>query len=390
MTSIDDLTTPVTTDEAKTSFYESLAVAGVDTTSWKPGSVVRTIIAVIAILFSATTQLIAELAKSAFLELAVGAWLTLVARYQYGVERLEATFGTGTLIITNTGGGVYDLDPGDLVVRNPDTDKTYTNAGVVHVGASSTQTITIIAQEAGSASTSAIGTVVELVTGLLNVSVVNPTAVVGSDEEEDGALKLRCRDKLGARSANGPADAHAGIARGARRADGTAIGVNRIRIVKDGKGNGYIYLATPSGVVTGDAEDPSTDLGVINDLIQRQAAPLGFTAHTLSATPRNFDCAYSVWMLDTSGLTPTQVQQKIALALGDYLKRVPIGGYVIDGQPGRVYLDDVRTAIKNAVPQIFHVTFATPSADVDMNALEFPVLGTITPLLIQTSQQRTM
>lgn len=389
--SIEDLTTPVTRDQAKASIYQTLATVGVDTTSWKPGAVVRTMIAAVAILFAATTNLIAELAKSAFLELAVGSWLTLVARYVYGNERFEATFGTGKLTLVNSGGGIYDLDPGDLVVRNPDTDKTYTNVAVLHLGASATQTIDIIAQEAGADSTSTIGTIVSVVTGVPSaVSCSNPTAVVGTDEEEDEPLKIRCRDKLGARSANGPSDAHASIARNAKRADGSAIGVNRVRIVNDGKGNGYFYLATPSGGVPGDAEDISTDLGVINDQIQRQVAPLGFTAHTRSAVAYALDVSYSVWMLDTSNLTTAQVEQKIAAALGAYLKNIPIGGYVIDGEPGRIYLDGLRTAIKNAVPEIFHVALTVPATDIDLNVLEAPTIGTATALGIAVQQQRVI
>ena len=387
MTPIEDLTTQVTREQAKASIYETLGIVGVDTTSWKPGAVVRTIIAAIAIIFSACTKLIAEIAKSAFLELAVGSWLSLVALYVYGVTRFDATFGTGTLTLVNAGGGVYDLDPGDLVVLNPDTGKTYTNVNTEHLGASSTLTIAIIAQEAGAASTSTIGTIVQMVTTLPNVTCSNPTSVVGADAEEDDPLKTRCREVLGARSANGPADAHASIARNAKRADGTPIGVNRVRAKKDGKGNGYFYLATPSGGVAGDAEDISTDLGIINDQIQRQAAPLGFTAHTSSATPYVFSCSYSVWLLNTSALTDAQLQAKIAAAVGKYLAAIPIGGYVIDGQPGRIYLEGVRLAIKASVPEIFHVVLTSPAADVDLAYADAPTLGAMTALAIQVAQQ---
>lgn len=389
-TSIDDLTTPVTRDEAKASIYDALGTVGVSTTAWRPGSVVRTIIAVVAILFSACTKLIAEITKSGFLEFAVGAWLTLVARHVYGVERLEATFGTGKLTLTNGGGGIFDLDPGDLIVRNPDTDKTYTNVGTVHLGAGAIVTFDIVAQEAGSASTSVIDTIVDFVTPLINVTCTNPSAIVGSDEEEDSALRTRCREVLGARSANGPTDAYANVARSARRSDGSAIGVNRVRIVKDGRGNVYVYLATAAGSVPGDADDVSTDLGVINDQIQRLVAPLGVTAHTLGAASMPFDVSYRVWMLDTSGLSSTQLAALIATALGKYFAAVPIGGYVIDGEPGRVYLDDVKAAIKAVRPEIFRVEFDLPIGDTDVGLNFAPVLGVATAVSITESQQRVI
>lgn len=388
--SIDDLTTPVTREEAKAAIYDTLGTVGTNTTAWRPGAVVRTIIAAVAILFSACTRLIAEIAKAGFLEFATKSWLTLVAQHVYGVARLEATFGVGTLRLTNTGGGIFTLDPGDLIVRNPTTDKTYTNVALVSLGAGAVVTLTVMAQEAGSPSTSAVGTVTEFVTPLIGVTCTNLTAIVGVDEEGDAALRLRCREVLGARSANGPSDAYASIARGAKRADGSAIGVTRIRIVKDGRGNAYIYLATAAGTVLGDAEDTSTDLGVVNDQIQRLVAPLGFTAHTVGATPRPIDVSYSVWLLDTSGLTAAQLAALISTALGAYFAAAPIGGYVIDGEPGRIYLNDIEGAIKAVRPEIFRVVLSSPAADVDVNTDEAPVLGTVTVNAIIESQQRVV
>jgi uncharacterized phage protein gp47/JayE len=389
--SIDDLTKPVTRDEAKASIYDALGIVGVNTTAWRPGAVVRTIIAVVAILFSACTRLIAGIAKAGFLEYAANDWLTLVARHVYGVERLEATFGTGALRLVNGGGGVFNnVAPGDLIVRNPVTNKTYTNTTLFSLGAGATLDIPIVAQEAGSASTSGVGAITGFVTPLINVTCTNTTAVVGADAEGDAPLRLRCREVLGARSANGPADAHASIARSAKRADGSAIGVTRVRTVKDGRGNGYIYLATAVGGVPGDAENIATDLGIINDRIQRQAAPLGFTAHVLSATPLSINVSYRVWLLDTSGLTHAQLAALIATALGNYFAAAPIGGYVIDGQPGRIYLEDIKGAIKAVRPEIFHVEIDGLTADIDVGPNFAPVLGASIPVAITESQQRVV
>ncbi len=392
--SIEDLTTPVTKEEAQLSIYEGLAAQGVNTTNWKPGSVVRTIIAIVAILFAATTNLIAEIARSAFVEYALATWLTFVARYVYGVERQEATFGTGTLRLTNTGGGDYTLQPGELVIRNPDTDKTYTNTLEIHLGPGSEVSPTvvdaqIVAQESGSGSTATVGRIRELVTTLLNVVCTNTTAVVGLDEEADPPLRQRCRDQLGARSANGPSDAYASVVRNARRTDGTPIGAFRLRIKKDGKGNAYIYMATSNGFVSGDPEDTATDLGAINDQIQRKVTPLGFTSHSLSATPKVLNITCQIYMLDTSGLTAAQVTALVVKTLTQYLATAPIGGFVIDGQPGRIYLDDLKGVIKSARPEIFHVAFSSPTADVDCAYADAAALGAFT-CDVRFQQQRVI
>lgn len=388
--SIEDLTKPVTRDEAKASIYDTLGVVGVKTTAWRPGAVVRTIITAVAILFSACTNLIAAIAKASFLEFATASWLTLVAKHVYGVLRLESTFGVGTFTLTNTGGGLFDVDPGDLIVRNPDTDATYTNREFFSLGAGATLTIPIVALEAGADSTSSVGTITEFVTPLLNVTGSNPTAVVGADAEDDASLRTRCYEVLGSRSANGPADAYASIARGAKRADGSAIGVTRVRHVKDGRGNIYLYLATASGTVLGGAEDISTDLGVINDQVQRKVAPLGVTAHTVGATPRPVDVSYRVWLLDTSGMTETELETAIAKELGKYFGAAPIGGFVIDGEPGRIYSDDIKKVFGAACPEIFRVEFDPSLPDIDVAANFAPTLGVATALQITPSQQRVI
>jgi uncharacterized phage protein gp47/JayE len=387
---LESLTTPVTREEAKQSIYDALGTVGVNTTLWKPGSVVRTIIAAVAICFAACTNLIAEIAKGGFLETASGAWLTLLARYVYGVLRLEATFGVGTLRLVNSGGGVYeDVAPGELVVQNPDTKKEYTNVSLFTLHAGETLDIQIQALEAGTGSTSTVGTIVKLVTAWSAVTCTNSTAVVGADEEQDDPLKQRCRDKLRARSANGPAEAYASIARDYKRPDGSAVGVTRIRHVKDGKGNVYVYLATPNGYVDGAAEELATDLGGINDQIQRKVAPLAVTAHTRSATAKTFNVAYQVWMLDTSGMTSTQLEIAIQKALAKYFAAAPIGGYKIDGQPGRIYQDDVKAVIKSVRPaEIFRVELSSPAADTDLTANEAPAIGTCTAVSITQVQQR--
>ena len=134
MTVLSDLTTPLTVDEIKTAIYDTIAARGVDTTAWKPGSVVRTMIAGVAIVLAAMSALIALIAASGFLALSEGPWLTLVARYVYATERITGTFATGTITIDNASGSIYAIAVGDLVVQNSTTGATYRNTAVINVG----------------------------------------------------------------------------------------------------------------------------------------------------------------------------------------------------------------------------------------------------------------
>lgn len=374
---LDDLTTPVTRAEVEASIYQMLSLIGVNTTSWKPGSVVRTMIAAVSIVLSAFSTLQASIARSGFLELSSGDWLTLVAYYVYGVTRIAATFATGQVTLVNSGGGVYSGSVGDLIFSNPTTGKTYRNTAPFTVGALATVTLAIQATEQGAASTSSPGAINTMTTPLLGVTCSNALAVVGADAELDPSLRARCSEKLGSLSPFGPWDAYAFAVRNATRADGTSLGITRFRLTKDGSGNVYVYLATDSGTVPGTVGDLTTDLGIADEAIQQLSAPLAVTAHTLNATPHSIAITYEVWMYNTSGSTPTQVQNTIATALGSFMKSQPIGGNVISPAAGKVFVDAIRTVIAATFPEIFHVAVTLPASDVTLSITEVPVLGTI-------------
>jgi Uncharacterized homolog of phage Mu protein gp47 len=374
--SLDDLTKPVTRAEVEASIYQGLSIIGVNTTSWKPGGVVRTIIAVFSIVLSGFSTLQAKIARSGFLELSSGDWLTLVARYGYGVERIGATFATGQVTITNSGGGVYSGDADDLIFSNSSTGKTYRNTAPFTLGALGSSVLAIQATEQGAASTSAPGAIDTMTTPLIGVTCSNDLAVIGSDAELDPSLRARCSEKLGALSPFGPWDAYASAVRNATHTDGTSLGITRFRLVKDGSGNVYVYLATSSGAVTGTVGDLTTDLGIADEAIQQLAAPLAVTAHTLSATPVTIAPTYEAWMYNTSGSSPTQVQDAIETALESFMSSQPIGGNVIAPAAGKVFVDAIRAVIAATFPEIFHVAVTLPAADVTLAITEVPVLGT--------------
>lgn len=111
MLPIDQLIKPLSKDEVKDSIYRLMAATGLPVTSWPEGGVARTIVAIVAAIFAGFTDVIAVAIRAGFLDLAEGIWLTLLARYVYGVDRIEATFAAGEVTLNNTGGGVYSFDP---------------------------------------------------------------------------------------------------------------------------------------------------------------------------------------------------------------------------------------------------------------------------------------
>lgn len=380
MATLEELTSPLSTDEVKAAIYAALEAKGLSVTTWKPGAPTRTIIAAVSIVLSALSQLQALTAKSGFLALAEGDWLTLVARHVYGVERDLGSFATGFVEVTNSSGFVYGLDPGDLVVTNSTSKQSYRNTEAVTITAGAVDlSIAVQAIELGSDATSIEGEIDTLTTSLQGVTVTNANALVGSDPETDATLRLRCSEKTGVASPNGPRDAYAYVARSTVNEDGASIGVTRVKVIPDGFGTVDVYLATGSGGVTGTVGDTSTDLGAIDEAIQTRVVPEGVTANVQSATPLSVAVTYELWVSDTTSLTDEQITELVEERLLAYVSGVQIGGFVISPATGKVYVSALESVIGGALgDETIKVVVTAPAADVDVDIDEAPVLGTVT------------
>lgn len=381
MKSLDTLTTPRTVAQITDSIYTALSIQGVNTTLWKAGSPLRTLIAGLAIILASFSQLQAALARMSFLALATGSWLSLVAFYVFGVTRDPGSFATGSLVLTNGAGGVFTYDPFTVTFSNG--SHTYKNVTAISLASGpSTQTITIQATELGSGSSAGATTITTLVTPLPGVTCSNPTALVGNDEEDDATLRLRCAEKLGTLSPNGPRDAYAFVARTSVRADGSSIGVTRIRTIADGYGGIDAYFATGSGGIPGTVGDLSTDLGIVDENLQTQVVPLAITLRSHTATGQTISVTYEVWISSTDTRTDGEIETAIQKALDAFVATRPIGGDQITPPNGVVTksaLEDVVGAAVNALKRIVTI----PSADVAITTSHHvPVAGTHTPTAI--------
>lgn len=376
-----ELTNPLTADEVEQAIYDAIEARGAKTTSWKPGAVVRTIIAGVAIVLAAFSQLAALVASSGFLELSSGSWLTLVAQYVFGVTRTSATFAAGDVTLTNTSATPYSGGPGDLIVQNSTTGATYRSTESWSLDAAGGPDdeidVAVKAVVAGSDSTSPAGDIDALVTTLSGVTVTNAAALVGTDEEEDTALKTRCLERTGALSPNGPSDAYRYVARNATDSDGNAIGVTRVSTEAVGDGTVNVWVASATGGITGTAGNPATDLGAIALAIYEQAEPLGIEAVVDTADGVNVPVTYELWIYSSSGLSSTEVEDLVEEALINLFAATPIGGHLI-GTDRKVYLEDILSTIDSVRPEIFRVDLTAPATDIDLEIDEIPTLGTVT------------
>jgi hypothetical protein len=378
MLPIDQLTQPLTQEQVKASIYNLMKATGLPVTSWQEGAVARTIIAIIAAVFAGFTEVMATAIRAGFLDLAEGIWLTLLAKYVYGVDRIEATFATGEVTLNNNGGGVFSFDPGDLIVRNPATNKLYTNTAAFDLGAlEKGKKVPIRAAEVGAASTAAPGQITEFVTTLLLVTVTNEASVVGLNAELDPALRQRCRDSLGALSPNGPRSAYEFWAKSARRPDGSSVGITRVRILRPiGDGTVTVIVASATGPVPGDANDPSTDLGIVNDVIQKFVVPDGVTATVVSAVARPIPVTCDVWIYTSSGMGPSNVDVAVRQKLAAYFQVIPIGGFIIPPAAGKVSWRAIEGQIESISSDVIEAKL-TPEVDTGLAGNEVAVLGQV-------------
>ena len=384
MATLAELTTPLTKAEIKQAIYDAIEARGVATTSWKPGAVVRTIIAGIAIVlvgFSTLQQLIAE---GGFLDLAEGDFLELLALQVYNVVKNNGTFAAGNVVLDNTGGGTFIVAIGDLIVLNSTSGKTYRNtAGFTLDPFETGEIVPVQAIEIGAASSSAATKIDALETVLTGVTVTNLAALIGLDAETDAALRVRCLAKTGVLSPNGPSDAYRFLALSATTDDGTPAAVTRVTTTPDGEGNVSVLVATAIGTVTGSIGDTTTPLGAVDEAIQTQAVPLAVTATVTSATALEIVITYELWVRATIGQTAAQLITTIEAALILFMSTQPIGGSRKVPGGGFVFLDAIEGVIAEAVgtTNLIDVQVTVPAGDTAVASTEAPVAGLVTPTI---------
>lgn len=367
---LEELFTPITREQVVESMLSVAEQLSLPIEAWQPESVGREILEITGQKVSDQSATGAVAAAAGLLDFAEGDWLTLSADQIYEVERIEATFATGTFRLTNTSAVVYVLAAGDVRAAHDDTGQTYTSTTGGTLNPSSTLDITLVADEPGSASNAVVGDITTLVTPLFGVTGSNTTVFVGLDEESDDQLVARARESIAKASPNGPKDAYNYYAKTAVRADDTSIGVTRTNVVQ-GNLTVTVYVADATGAIS------ASDLALVNTFIQENVVPTGFTATVLNATEVEVDAAATVYLATGSSLNLADVQTAVEERLVDYFANAPIGGYLVSG--GFIFTSAIVGEIFQAAPDdIIKVVLTTPAADVALDPDEVAVLDTVT------------
>lgn len=327
--SIQTLLSPMTSQQVRQSWVNQLVTLGIPADQWVAGGVASTILTIIATTFASFQNLIVQAISSGFLNTASGQWLVLLAFYVYGVVAPAATFASGQLTLTNSGGGVYNFAPFTATFLNPSTGKTYQNVTAISLNGPSTQTITIQCTVAGTQGNAAPASITQLVTTMLDVTCSNASAVLGSDAITDANLRQLCLNKLGTLSVRGPASAYAyAVSTATGASSGMPVNINRSRIsASSSTGTVTVYVASPSGPASADDVD-----GVINN-IAIVAQPDAVVVNVVDATGVAYSNSVSAWCA-LNGVAASTMTTAIENALDTYFENFPIGGLTTDAGTG--------------------------------------------------------
>jgi hypothetical protein len=345
--------------------------------SWQAGDPTRSLYHLEAETLSSLEESVAGYIESGFLDYATGDWLKVIADQGFNVQVPAATFATTEVVLTNEGGGVYEIEAGDLTLKSTISGKTYRNTSggtlAAKVGSTAgTLTIDVIAEEAGSDSSAGAGEIDDMVTTLLGVTCSNEDAAIGIDEQDEEVTRQQCRDALGNVSPNGPREIYAYVARNPELSGTTAIARVRVYSSSD-SGDVTVYLAGPSGAVE------EADRALVEEAFVTWATPLCTTVETLSVSEVVVPVSYEIWLYKSSGKTEQEAEDDIESALEEMFRTRPIGGDIIPPETtGKLYLSMIESVIRSTFPKAFRVRVTAPAADLDLALGEVAALGTIT------------
>ena len=366
---VEELVEVITAEQVFETWLTALERLGLPARSWRRIGVARSIMQVVAQSYAGVMLVMVAAIKGGFLDDATGPWLTRLAFSAFAVVRPSATFATGKVTITNTGGGVFSFAADELVVTWEAGKKAYRNAAPFTLNPGDSFEIDIVARESGASSSAPPGTVTKAEQVLPGVTITNAVSIIGSDEMTDADLRQLCRDKLASLSLRGPRGAYAYAVQSATRIDGSPVDINRRSISEySSTGQVTIYVASPTGVPA------ATDLTAIRARIEAVARPDTVTTTVAAATSVAFSRSLVVWARADVGLEAESVRQLCLAQIVGLQRDWPISGYKKPpSTQGYLYAGELESRVQAGHPAIFAVDGS--GADMPLNAGEIAAIS---------------
>ena len=357
--SLQQLLTPTSEDQALASLLATLDALGFTATSWESGSIQRTLVQLLARLYSSSTNTRYAIARGRFNDLAEFDWLTLKSRSDFDNERISAVATQVKMTLSDPlNVGPITIVMSQLVAVDQDAH-TYRNitAGTLTVGGS--LELTFEAEVPGRASFPT--TSLSLATPLAGItavkSPVNPIVQVGADAEADPRLRERNRTKWAALAYAAPADAYVTWALNA------SASVTRAWVDDQnprGPGTLDLYVAGPTAPV------PAPVLATVLDYIEGNIdgvwrRPLGSDLQVFSAGSATVAVTGTLYVLPAFDLTATR--DAVYDAITSLLEALPVGGTVLLAELYRTIM---------TVAGVRNVHLTAPTSDTTVAATSVP------------------
>jgi uncharacterized phage protein gp47/JayE len=386
MLTLEQLTTPVTEDEALTEILAILAELGLQTTSWQEGSIQRTFWQTVARLYSQLTQYVGGSTAGRFLGLSTGEFLRLLALYNYQRTKQEPTPTIGTMLLTASAAAPpHSWGANELIIANGEEDTdgaiSYTVLDAGNLNPGNTLAVEVQCNTTGTEGNIAPGATLYLWTPLAGVTATNPAldlsntwvTTPGTDEESDARLQARCLARwahLGYSNTEGAylgwaLEALPALTRAAVRAapgDGTVTVIGATAL--GGLSAGQIETIEDyiNGVTDGVGRRLINDILAVESAVEKTDSPVTYTVYVTNP--------YSA-----------TIEADISTALLELFGDLPIGGRKLTSPTqGYVLYDEIIDTIR-AVEGVRSVTLSAPTANVALDADEIFV-PTITATVV--------
>ena len=339
---------------------------GLPVTSWRVGDPTRTLFEFLAEVLATRDEYASELAKAALLSTATGEWLTIVAREQYGIERVAATYATPTVTLANVGGGRYEYEAGDIVVQDSSSGVNYRNTADGVIDGAGSVTLDFVCETAGSDGSVGANYIDTLVSPVwADITVTASTASIGVDEQSDYELRLQCTASLGALSPNGPSDAYEYVARNSALTGRTDVTMARA-FGDNATGTVTVYIAGPDGAVSGAA------VAAVQTAVEQWATPLCITPTVVSASETPVNVTATITATDV----PSGLGDSAEVAVSALIAAVGIGRPVTLA----ALIHTIYAHAESLGCASISVALSAPAADVSIadSAIAVPGMLTIT------------
>lgn len=411
---VSDLTKPLVKQDVLADLYTLGGLFGLTVPAMQPGEPIPTVLVKVVEWFVDLlwNPLVVPALQAPFLDWATGDWLTLIAALVYGRPRLQATAGTGVVVIENRSqvSGTVTIPVGSIRVKNTGSGiaasagATYTNTTAATVLQWSGSGLYPVASPPLVFEADVVGTGSTALGGDIAVFPIVPTTspsvglyaqattpiIIGSDIETDADLVVRCRAAVGSLTSNGSLAAYEDAALdpvGAFSRRGlvvppkfstTPAAIARIRAQDTGNATVHVALASNSGPAGGIASDPTTDVGAAAVAIAMFAVPIGITATVEAALALNANLGMITLSVTAESLvTKEEAIATATTALNAFISKLPIGGNrTVAGAGGFLYLNKLYGVIE-AGPGVIESSLSGLMADLNVGDHQVVVLQPI-------------